>query len=90
MSSKILSSHNIDDYSLSQFGSKETPNDLARQARYKTVMLWLYSLIRDLISLQKITFSSQNFCGRSNYLSNKSKHFTLKQRRQKTLLLQWY
>lgn len=90
MSSKILSSHNTDDCSFSQFGSKETPNDLTRQARYRAVMLWLYSLIRDFISLQNIIFPAQNFCGRSNYLLNKSKHFTLKQGRQKTLLLQWY
>jgi len=88
MSSKILSSHNTDDCSLSQCGSKKTPNDLARQARHTTAMLWMHSLIRDLFSLKKIMFPLWKFYGRSVSSLNKSKQFTSKQRRHKSLLLE--
>lgn len=43
--------------SFSQCGSKETPYDLARAARYKIAILQVHFLIRDLFSLKKMMFS---------------------------------
>lgn len=44
--------------------------------RYKTATCWMDSLIRDLFSLQKITFLFQKFCSRSApSLNKKSVYF---------------